>query len=68
MAKANGAMIERMSEPQALRPVQRAGRATDMSGKFLEKAMALYDWVTESMIDESNRQGPVRIGWLLADK
>lgn len=27
--------------------------------------MALYDWLSESMIDDTDRRGTVRIGWLL---
>lgn len=27
--------------------------------------MGLYDWVSESMIDHTDRAGPVRVGWLL---
>jgi hypothetical protein len=30
--------------------------------------VALYDWVSESMIDDTDRRGPVRVGWTLADK
>ena len=29
--------------------------------------MALYDWVSDSMIDDTGRGGAVRVGWLLAD-
>lgn len=30
--------------------------------------MGFYDWVSDSMIDETDRRGTVRIGWLLTDQ
>lgn len=29
--------------------------------------MAFYDWVSASVIDETERHGPLRVGWLLQD-
>jgi hypothetical protein len=33
----------------------------------LEAALAFYDWITDSTIDEGERRGTVRIGWLLTE-
>ena len=30
--------------------------------------MAFYDWVSDSMVDETDRRGTVRIGWTLIEK
>ena len=30
--------------------------------------MSLYDWVSDSMVDEGERRGAVRVGWLLTEK
>lgn len=29
--------------------------------------MGLYDWVSESIVDDAERRGPVRVGWLLQE-
>lgn len=30
--------------------------------------MGLHDWISDSIIDDTDRRGPVRVGWLLTDK
>ncbi len=30
--------------------------------------MSFFDWVSESIVDNSERRGPVQVGWLLTDK
>jgi hypothetical protein len=45
-----------------------SNRVEWVAGGDEEKSMSLYDWVSDSMVDEGERRGSVRVGWLLTEK